>query len=95
MLQAALEAVRLGTKDAVAEDSGDTSIKDVRAWSKLMKDLLNQRGRRGETPVMVACEEGSAHCSDFLPNLLLSVTWACLISDCHRMCMLQLAAQCA
>lgn len=44
----------------MAEFSGDTFIKDVRAWSKLMKDALNQRGRRGETPVMVACEEGSA-----------------------------------
>ena len=58
MLQAVLEVVRLGTKESVAEDSGETSIKDVRAWSKLMKDLLNQRGRRGETPIMVACEEG-------------------------------------
>ncbi len=58
VLQAALEAVRLGTKESVAEDCDDTSIKDVRAWGKLMKDLLNQRGRRGETPIMVACEEG-------------------------------------
>ncbi|KAL3130587.1 hypothetical protein ABBQ38_008392 [Trebouxia sp. C0009 RCD-2024] len=66
VLQAALEAVRLGTKDAVAEDSGDTSIKDVRAWSKLMKDLLNQRGRRGETPVMVACEEGHGFAARYL-----------------------------
>lgn len=82
MLQAALEAVRLGTKDSVAEDAGDMSIKDVRAWSKLMKDLLNQRGRRGETPIMVACEEGSAHCLQNLQNLLSSVIWACLIGDC-------------
>lgn len=60
VLQAALEAVRLGTKESIVEKSDDISMKHVRSWSKLMKDLLNQRGSRGETPVMVACEEGSA-----------------------------------
>ena len=59
VLQAALEAIRHGTKECIAEDSDDTSMKHVRAWSKLMKDSLNQRGSRGETPVMVACEQGS------------------------------------
>ena len=58
VLQAALEAVRLGTKESIAEESDDTSMKQLRAWSKLMKDSLNQRGSRGETPLMVACEEG-------------------------------------
>ena len=60
VLQAAIEAVRLGTKESITEESDDTSMKNVRAWSKLMKDSLNQRGSRGETPVMIACAEGSA-----------------------------------
>ena len=59
VLQAAVEAVKHGTKESFPEDSNDRSIKQARAWSKLMKDSLNQRGSRGETPVMVACEEGS------------------------------------
>lgn len=86
VLQAAIEAVRLGTKESIAEECDDTSMKHVRAWSKLMKDSLNQRGSRGETPVMVACEEGSAPLIlEALADKLLSPTmspimWTCLIS---------------
>ena len=58
VLQAAVEAVKLGTKESFAGDGDETSMKHVRAWSKLMKDCLNQQAGRGETPVMVACEEG-------------------------------------
>lgn len=82
VLQAAIEAVRLGTKESIAEESDDTSMKHLRAWSKLMKDSLNQRGSRGETPVMVACEEGSApQALAALADKLLSPTmWTFLIS---------------
>jgi len=58
VLQAAVEAVKLGTKESFSEENDDISMKHVRAWSKLLKDCLNQKGSRGETPVMVACEEG-------------------------------------
>ena len=58
VLQAAVEAVKLGTKESFSEDTDDISIKSVRAWSKLLKDCLNQRGSKGESAVMVACEEG-------------------------------------
>jgi len=58
VLQAAVEAVKLGTKESLSQDNDDISMKHVRAWSKLLKDCLNQKGSRGETPVMVACEEG-------------------------------------
>ena len=58
VLQAVVEAVKLGTKESFSQDNDDISIKHVRAWSKLLKDCLNQKGSRGETPVMVACEEG-------------------------------------
>lgn len=71
VLQAALEAVRHGTKECIAEDSDDTSMKHVRAWSKLMKDSLNQRGSRGETPVMVACEQGSVPVMDMSATVLV------------------------
>lgn len=59
VLQAAVEAVKLGTKESV-QDTGDDdrSMKHMRAWSKLLKDCLNQKAGRGETAVMVACEEG-------------------------------------
>ena len=60
VLQAAVEAVKLGTKESVHDaDDDDMSIKHIRAWSKLLKDCLNQKAGRGETAVMVACEEGS------------------------------------
>lgn len=59
MLQAAVEAVKMGTKESVQGDADDDmSIKHSRAWSKLLKEFLNQRASRGETAVMVACEEG-------------------------------------
>lgn len=58
VLQAAVEAVKMGTKESFTQDNDDVSMKHVRAWSKLLKDCLNQRGSKGETPVMVACEEG-------------------------------------
>lgn len=80
VLQAAVEAVKLGTKESIVEKSDDMSMKHMRAWGKLMKDSLNQRGSRGETPVMVACEEGSApNCSSSGCHLYLST---CLTLQC-------------
>ena len=58
MLQAAIEAVKLGSKESLSDETDDISMKAVRAWSKLLKDCLNQKGSRGESAVMVACEEG-------------------------------------
>ncbi|KAL0049662.1 hypothetical protein WJX82_007154 [Trebouxia sp. C0006] len=66
VLQAAVEAVKLGTKESFSQDNDDISIKHVRAWSKLLKDCLNQKGSRGETPVMVACEEGHGFAARYL-----------------------------
>ena len=58
VLQAAVEAMKLGTKESITEDNDEVSIKHIRAWSKLLKDCLSQRGSRDETPLMIACREG-------------------------------------